>query len=187
MDLLDRLIFFVIGASIGFVLGYIVAHLREIKKGVGEVLDIEKNKPDSENGPASRDERGEIKRPHHIASVGLFLVLIVTAWAAIATGKVNSELDHTVTCLTQYNSHLGRSLSSRDMAVKAGTQSEIDLWTKYKKLYAIAKSDPKKIPVVQEKLNKAILEHRNDLIETQKIRQMNPYPDPDILKNCKEN
>lgn len=187
MDLLDRLILFSAGGAIGFVLGYIVARLREIKNEVGKVLDIEQNKPDSETGPASRDERGEIKRPHHVATIALFCVLLVTAWAAIATGKVNSELDHTLTCLTKYNSDLGRSLSSRDAAVQSGTQSEIDLWTKYQKLYDIAKSNPKKIPVVQEKLNKAILEHRDDLIETQRIRQMNPYPDPDILKNCKEN
>lgn len=184
MDLLDRLIFFAIGAAIGFVLGYIVALIRTIRNEVGKVLD-ETQKPESDD-ESSRDERGEVKRPH-ATTVGLILVLIVTAWAAFATGKVNGELDRTLTCLTQYNSHLGRSLKSRDKAVQSGTQSEIDLWTKYGRLYDIAKSNPKKIPVVQEQLNKAIMDHRDDLIETQRIRQQHPYPDADILKNCKEN
>lgn len=179
MDLLDRLVFFAIGSAVGFVLGYIVACIRTIRNEVEKVLDIEQNKPD-------RDERGEFKRPT-AANIGLIFVLLITAWAAFTTGKVNGELDRTLTCLTQYNSHLGHSLETRDMAVQSGTQSEIDLWTKYGRLYAIAKSDPKKIPVVQEQLNKAIMDHRDDLIETQQIRQQNPYPNPDILKNCKEN
>lgn len=182
MDLLDRIIFFAFGCGVGFALGFVVARLREIRDGVGEVLDIEKHKSDD----PKRDEQGEVKRPS-ATHIGLIFVLLITVWAAFMTGRVNGELDRTLTCLTQYNNHLGRSLASRDAAVQAGTQSEIDLWTKYGELYALAKSNPKKIPVVQEQLNRAIRDHRNDLMLTQRIRQQHPYPDPDILKNCKEN
>lgn len=189
MDLLDRLIFFTIGSGVGFILGFVVARLREIRDGVDEVLDIEKEKPDTRK----RDEQGGVKRPS-LTTIGLALTLIVTAGAAFQTGRVNNELkhtnaqlEHTVTCITEYNVRQGRSLKSRDAAIKAGTQSEIDLWTTYARLYALATSDPKKIPIAQEALNRAIHDHRERLVELQAIRSRHPYPDPDILKNCKEN
>jgi hypothetical protein len=183
-DLLDRVIFFAFGAGVGFVLGYIVARLREIKTELDEVLYIEKQKPDAPK--VVRDEKGEVKRPS-MTSVGLVLVVVITVWAAFQTGKVNGELDNTITCSTQYNTHLGRALRTRDAAIRAGTQSEIDLWTKYAELYAIAKSNPKRIPALQDALNRAIRSHRENLIELQNTRESHPYPDPDILQNCKEN
>ena len=160
--LLERLLYFGLGCGLGFIVGYIVSNVKK------------------------HNERGEIKRPK-LASIGLAMVVGITVLAAFQTGHVNGELDHTTSCITQYNTRLGESLASRDAAIKAGTQAEIDLWSKYNRLYALAKSDPKQIPVAQEKLNKAIHKYVETLVHLQKTREQNPYPNPDILKDCKEN
>lgn len=174
MDLIERVIFLAIGGGIGFILGYIVALLRETKEEVHEVLDMEKHR---------NDERGAVS----LNTVAVVLVVLLTAVAAFATAKVNSRLDETLSCITQYNVHQGEALNSRDKAIKAGTDSEIELWTKYGQLYAQAKKDPTKIPQAQEALNQAIMSHRDALEETQASRFRNPYPNPNVLQDCKEN
>lgn len=185
MDLSDRLSWLLLGMAIGFVLGVIVTRLRVIEKKVDVVGDhIKKH---------TNDERGFMRHPV-VADVLYFLVLLIVVWGAFSAQKATNEaqsaqrqLQRTVECIREYNTHLGESLSTRDSAIKAGTQSEIELWTKYAKLYALAKRDPSKIPQAQEALNRAIMSHRDALTETQTTRERNPYPDPDVLKSCKEN
>lgn len=174
MDLVERVIFLAIGGGIGFILGYIVALLRETKEEVHEVLDMEKHR---------HDERGAVS----LNTVAVVLVVLLTALAAFATAKVNSRLNETLSCITQYNVHQGQALNTRDRAIKRATNSEIALWTKYAKLYALAKSDPTKIPEAQEALNQAIMSHRAALVETQASRFDHPYPNPNVLQDCKEN
>lgn len=172
-----------IGASVGFILGYIVARLRTIEKKV-DAVQFEVHETDV-LVKRSRDEEGAMKRPR-LSQVGLALVVLLVVWASFMTGKTNADLDHSMTCVTVHNVKLGRSLTSRDSATRAGTNSEIDLWTLYERLYKIATSDPKKIPVVQDRLNKAIIQHRDNLRRLQKIRTRHPYPKPNVLINCKE-
>lgn len=173
MELSERFGWLILGGAVGFVLGYIVARLREIGEEVAKI---------DENTSYKRNESG-----FAMTTLAVPVVVLITAFAAFASARVSNQLDHTVTCITQYNVHQGEALSSRDSAIKEGTQSEIDLWTKYAHLYAQAKSDPSKVPQAQEALSRAIMSHRDALIETQATRFQNPYPNPDVLKDCKEN
>lgn len=177
MDLLERTILIGIGVAIGFVLGYITSQLRKIEEEVTEVLDIEHHK---------KDEQGSLRRPT-LAQFGLFLVICLTVYAAFQAGATNANLDNTVTCVVEYNEDQGQALKGRDTANRDGTQSEIDLWTSYEKLYKIAVSDPSKTKQVQEQLNKDIIKHRDELLDIQKTREANPYPDPAFVTTCKEN
>lgn len=177
MDLLERTILIAIGVAIGFVLGYITSQLRKIEEEVTEVLDIEHHK---------KDEQGSMRRPR-LSHIGLFVVVIVTVWAAFQAGATNANLDHTVTCVVDYNEDQGKALNGRDAANKDSTQSEIDLWNSYEKLYKIATEDPSKTKQVQEQLNNDIIKHRDELLDIQKTRESNPYPDPDFVTTCKEN
>lgn len=168
---------FVVGCLIGCVLGYIVRALQEIKEEVDEVLDIERHK----------NEQGSLSLSwltfNHVA---ILITVALTAFAAFSAQRASNTSEEVVTCTTQYNINQGEALHSRDAAVKDGTASEIKLWTRYAKLYAIAEKDPKRIPEVQKALNKAINSHRLALIDTQVTRSQHPYPDPDVLKDCKE-
>lgn len=176
MDLLERVILIAIGIGIGFVLGYITSQLRKIEEDVTEVLDIEHHK---------KDEQGSLRRPT-VAQFGLFLVLVLTVWAAFQAGQTNANLDRTVTCVVDYNKDQGDALNGRDKANKDSTQSEIDLWTSYEKLYKLATTDPSKTEQVQEQLNDDIIKHRDELLKIQETRESNPYPDPDFVTTCKE-
>lgn len=184
MALSERFGWMLLGMAIGFVLGLIVARLRAIEEKV-DTVDEHVKKP--------RDEWGFMRIPV-VADVLYILALLVVLWGAYAAHQASNEVEdtqgelkHTVGCIEQYNTRQGEALSGRDASVKAGTRSEIELWTKYAKLYAQAKSDPTKIPQLQEALNRAILSHRQALIETQDTRDDHPYPPPNVLQDCKEN
>lgn len=175
MNLVERAIFLAIGGGLGFILGYIVARLREIKEELDDVAEYQHK----------HDERGSFE--WSFVNIALLVVLVVVVVASFSSQRVSNKVDHSMTCITKYNVHQGEALGSRDRAIKAGTASEIALWTKYAELYALAKADPTKIPLAQEALNKAVLSHRDALVETQETRSEHPYPNPDVLKDCKEN
>lgn len=184
MELSERIGWMLLGMGIGFVLGLIVAHLRTIEEKVDSVDEHITNK---------RNERGFTDIPA-VASLMYLLVLVIVVWSVIQAArathesdKAQRELKRTVSCIERYNVRQGDALTSRDKAIRAGTQSEIALWTKYAELYALAKEDPSKVPELNEALNRAVLSHRDALEETQGTREENPYPNPDILQDCKEN
>lgn len=185
MGLEDRLVWMAVGCFIGFVLGYIVRSLRDIHEKVNHVDQFFPDGDSVESSKWDRNEGGFMRHPK-IADIAMVLVIGLCVWAAFSTQKVNNHLNTVLTCITKYNSHEGTALESRDSKIKAGTQSEIELWGKYGKLYAEAKKDPSKIPALQETLNEAITAHRDDLIRLQQARDSYPYPDPDIVASCKE-
>lgn len=180
MDLLERVIYLCIGIGIGFILGIMTMRIREIKEEVDEVRDLEKRILDRD-----KDERGSMKRPR-LSQIGLLIVVLLSFYAAYMTGQTNGNLDHTITCVVDYNEDQGKALTGRDQANKDGTASEIKLWTLYEKLYKLATEDPKQIPKVQDQLTEAIIKHRDELLQVQKTRESNPYPDPDFVTTCKE-
>lgn len=177
MGLDERATWLLLGCAIGFVLGYIVRSLRDIKEELDEVEDILK-KPE-------RGEKGFMRYPI-VADIMLILVVSITAWAAFASQQASNDVRHVSECATQYNMRLGETLASRDKAIRAGADAEIRLWARYNKLYKIAKSNPSKIPVLQERLNEAINTYRKSLSEIQKTRETHPYPNPDILQSCSD-
>lgn len=181
MDLFERLIFFTIGAGVGFILGYVVARLRVIeikvdavKSEVHEVDEIVKH---------DRDDRGMIK----LTTVMMILALGITAFAAFSAARTNQKLEETVRCLTRYNTNQNETLASRDQAIKDAAQAEIYLWTNYAQLYELGvDSGPKKQARIQEEFLESVLEYRDLIAETQRTRSQYEYDDPDVLKDCEE-
>lgn len=188
-SLWDRFLWFVFGCFFGGVLGYIVAYLRYIKEHVTHVehaVDPDEDPSKWEQkGPyqsPKKDERGRIKW----TSVALFLVVAMVVWSTFETSVYNNKLKTALRCVTAYNTAQGKSLRTRDGANKTAIASEIRLWTQYQVLYDEAKKNPKKIPVVQKRLNRDIATHRGYLIRAQHKRIQHPYPNPDVIKACKE-
>lgn len=82
--LLSRVVVFAIGCLIGFVLGYVVRSLRDIKNEVGEIHD----------GQRRNDERGIAALPDFWTSIALLLVVGLSVWASISSqNAVNSSDD----------------------------------------------------------------------------------------------
>lgn len=183
MDWIERLLWLGMGGFMGFVLGYIVRSLRETKEEVDEIVELIKKSEEKDPPSRVQDERGSVTLSW-AGRVGLFLVVALSVFASFQTSNINGQLKQTLACMTEYNTNQGKALNTRDRAVKTETQAGITLWTLYEKLYQIAKSDPKKIPIVQERLNKAIINYRDQLIRTQKIRKRFDYDDPDVLRDC---
>jgi len=181
MDLMDRLMWLLLGCLIGFVLGYIVRSLQDIKEKVDEIDEVVTDAP-SKWEP---NERGFMRLPR-FAELSLLLVIALTVWASFATARVNAQLNNTIDCITNYNVHQSTALKLRDKSIRAGTSSEIQLWTEYGKLYALAEKDPSTIPAAQKKLSQAVAAHRDSLTDIQSVREAYPYAQPDILKNCKK-
>lgn len=172
--LLENLAWFALGCIVGTGFGFTVRAKRDAKEALDKVNGLE---------PTKRNEGGFMRNPI-TADIAMLLVVGLTVYASFQAGLALNKVDHTVTCIKRYNVHQGEALSARDSSIKAGTQSEIKLWTQYGELYAQAKKDPSKIPAAQEKLNQAIASHRLALIDTQETRDGHPYADPDILRNC---
>lgn len=178
MTLSERIGYLLLGCLIGFALGYVVGYFHEKKeKERGSMSDTTQDNHQKEDG-GLRVPRG--------AEWALLLVVAITVYASFQTARVNAQLNYTLNCITKYNTDNGNALSARDTAIKAGTHSEIELWTQYGRLYAQAKKDPAKIPQVQEKLRQAVASHRDALVETQRTRSQYPYANPNIIENCKE-
>lgn len=176
MEFSERLLYLLIGGFFGFILGYIVRFLQVIKEELDEV---------DQHVKEIRGEEGFMRRPL-IADIVVLLLVIITAGAAIQAGRVNARLSNTVECIVEYNNHQSQAVASRDRAHEDETEAEIKLWTEYAELYALAKSDPSKIPQAQEKLNRAIGAHRKALIELQDRRDDFPYANPNFIQNCKD-
>jgi hypothetical protein len=100
MDLLERAIFLAIGGGIGFILGYIVARLRDIKEEVDEVLMIEKEK----HGMPTRrkkDEDGFMRIPV-IADVAYLLALTLILLGLWGMNNIADDLQESTSCNTEY-------------------------------------------------------------------------------------
>ena len=92
MGLDDRLAYLMIGCAIGFILGYFVRALRDIKEELHEVDEIVKKQ--------ERGEAGFMRFPM-VANAALILVLGLSLWASFTTQKVNNELADTQDSLVQ--------------------------------------------------------------------------------------
>lgn len=85
MDLVDRMFFMLIGGCIGFVFGYIVRSLREIKDELHVDEHLEKK----------RNEKGTLKVPS-LSSIALFIVVLLTAYAAFMSQRASDAVQQNV-------------------------------------------------------------------------------------------
>lgn len=94
MDWNERLGWLVLGMLAGFVLGYIVRSLREIKEELDEVKDLEKEHI-REHHDEELPERGEqgLTRKPVLLDIVLLLVVLLTAYAAFSSQKNSNDLE----------------------------------------------------------------------------------------------
>lgn len=185
----ERLEWLLLGCIIGFILGYIVRTLREIKEELDEVDDIVK----ADHG-LPKSERGSIHAPT-AAGVMLVVVVLITAWAAvasqIASNKVQAtqdQLARVTQCNKVYLSETIHVINARTRYSQRQALANVELQKSQARFVALILHKP---PYSEQRQRDAFEEYLNDLntfINTSSdqanIVENNPYPTTDQLDLC---
>jgi len=125
MSLEDRIVTFALGCALGFVLGYIVRSLRDIKEELDEVDAIVKNR--------KRDERGSIRAPK-VTELSLLIVVLIVAWSAFASQKASNDVkDNQASqarvsyCAVKFQLKTNKALNERTTYVGAQANTNVEL------------------------------------------------------------
>lgn len=190
MDLIERAIFFTIGGGLGFILGYIVARLREIKEEVDQVLDIEKSKP------RVRDERGFTRFPF-VADIMLLSVIVLVVYAAFASQRASNEVVaaqesiETVTeCNQEFLAQLLIAVNERTTFTADQARANIELQKSQSQFLSILLANPPKSDAVRAQALRDYFASLTDFIEVNsnaaRKAEENPYPTIEAFNACLE-
>lgn len=198
MELSERLEWLLLGAAIGFILGYIVRTLREIQEELHEVDEIVTER--------KRDESG-FKRPS-LQNVALFLVIGLVAFSAfqsqrssntsnetsktvaaqqITLGSFQDDLQHNETCNSQILFDVVKAITERTTYSSAQADANINLVKAQYHLITKAQ-DLALTPEEGQALFQAYVAQVKTFLklakQTQNKQLQNPYPTPEDLTTC---
>lgn len=136
MEFDERLGWLLLGCAIGFIMGYIVRSLHDIKEELHKV----------DNHVTHRDERGIMRFPL-AANTALVIVVCITAYAAFKSQKASNDvkdtqddLAHVALCNQQYLKAQAEFLQvylkaprGQEAAIKAAVQNYLKLLTAFDK------------------------------------------------------
>jgi len=185
----ERLEWLILGCLIGFVLGYIVRTLRDIKEELDEVDEIVKQDHHIEN-----KERGSIHAPT-MAGAMLIVVVLITVWAAFASQKASNEVKATqdqlarvTSCNKDYLSKTISTINARTRYSQRQAISNVQLQKSQARFIGLLLHDP---PPDESTSRAAFLEYFNDLqaflntsTDTANVVEQNPYPTSAELDAC---
>ena len=127
MDLSERLSWFIAGCVLGVVIGYIIRDIRDIKEEVDEVDGLVKRKL------GEREDDGFMNM-RYVRDIAVLLVVIMTAWAAVASQKASNDVkeqqartDQVVICTSEYLAQTIRALNLRTDAVQNRADANLEL------------------------------------------------------------
>jgi hypothetical protein len=194
----DRLGFLLLGGAIGFILGYIVRSLREIKEELDEVDAIVKRRDHGGN------DRGAVSL-RLVEQSALVVVLILVVYAAfssqVASNNSNNAQDNfksqqqvlarVTTCNKVYLSKALSALNERTTYSEAQVNSNVDLQTSFSQLLGILLHKP---PFSESKRDRATANYYQDLTKfisiadkTKRKQLENPFPETSELDACLSN
>lgn len=187
----DRLQYLLLGMAIGFVLGYLVRLVRDIKEELDKVDEI----VERELGGSDYDgEKGSIKLPH-LRDVAIFLVVGLTAYAAFMSQKASNDssdaqdrIERVVYCNQSILSEALTVLNERSSYTKAAADANIDLQQSQSNFFSILLHRP---PYSEAKRSQAVQDYYHDLkrflrlANKSKVKnENNPYPTNEEFSIC---
>lgn len=195
MDLWDRVIWLAIGCFIGFVLGYIVRSLRDIKDKVDHMDEMV-----TEGDSSKWEKKGEdgAFSQAFVTYICLALVVFLTAWAAFISQQASNEvkrtqeqLTHVTSCNRTYLTQALEVLNGRTVYTRAQAEANINLQTSFNTFLQVLAHKP---PYSLAKRTQAFKSYATDLqhfvaISRKNTRQQtaNPIPKPGNLTRCFNN
>ena len=187
MSFEERLVWFLVGAALGFVLGYITRTLREIKEELDEVDTIVKHK---------RDETGITRHPL-VMDAALFFVVAITVWAAFASQKATNQYQETqekvnliTYCNEEYLNKTIRALNERTTYAQDQATANVNLQRAQARFLSVLLEKP---PLPQLDRETALKRYFRSLSEFIVVNgkaefkaERYPYPTNAELSNCIE-
>lgn len=188
MDFNERLGWLILGALVGFVLGYIVRSLREIREDVVVIKDevdeidvIVKTKRDQ-----SRADDG-FMHIRFLRDIAVLIALLVTVWAAFASQKSSNEVKHQqnqidqiTVCTSEYLARTIRVLNLRTDAVQARADANLELQKAQSKFFKLLLEIPPLPAVDRREAADDYVKSLNKFIEisdtTKQAGESDPYP-----------
>lgn len=192
MGLDERIGWFLIGAFVGFVLGYIVRLLKDIK---GEVREVKGEVHEVDDIIKRHNEEGFTRNPI-VLDVILLVVVVLTVWSSFASASVSNDVQNTqenqirsVNCNKQYLRQTIIALNQRTAYVQKQAAVNVDLQTDQHKFFQIIFENPR-----NDKIEMAAFKDYLDSLENfvkvnRQVRHavdFNPYPTAEELSNCIE-
>jgi predicted PurR-regulated permease PerM len=119
MDLSERIGWLLLGMAVGFVLGYIVRSLREIRDELNKVDTII-------NKQKEKDEKG-VSSSTVITHIMLVVVLALSVWASFETQQTSNQVQNSTGCNVQFLRKTIRALNERTTYVESHRSANIEL------------------------------------------------------------
>lgn len=193
-----RLGYLLIGCAIGFVLGYVVRSIRELKDKVEEVdkhvlgEDAPENPPE---GSLNNSYRRGFWRNDIATGVALFLVVALTAYAAFLSQKSSNAVERTqdrqeqtIKCTQQYLAVTINALNVRTTSSAEQAKANVEL----QKAFNVVVLASLHVPPYTKAQARVIVQHYADALQkfltTSSTQSSNttkfPYPTPTDLIKC---
>lgn len=186
MTSFDRLGWLLLGCLIGFVVGYVVRSLREIKEELNETGEIVKDK--------LGDEKGFVKLPEW-KNMALFLVVLITVWAAFSSQKATQDaqdaqdqMQIVVDCNKTYITKILDAVHERTTYTSEQAKSNVRLQTAQALLWTLLLEQPPRSEIDRREAAQKYLDSLTSFVvisgkSAQKVDN-NPFPTPDELDKC---
>lgn len=187
----DRLQYLLLGMAIGFVLGYLVRLVRDIKEELDEVDDVVKKLGNEDH---ERNQDGFVK-VSWIANVALLLVVGLTAWASVVSQKASNDVKiaqesqkQAVYCANDVLGDALTVLNARSSYSNATAHSNVKLQKDFAKFFNLLLHQP---PFSSKEQLKAAKDYQASLNNFVKISgqqkdtsSKQPYPSAKELDVC---
>lgn len=188
MDLLERLIWLGLGMALGFILGLIVANLRELKEEVDEIDTIVKE------ARRARDERGFMRYPV-IADIALIVVLAIVVLGAFSAQRASNQTDanqqeiaKVTACNQEFLAGTIEALNQRTTYTQQQAQLNVELQRSQAEFLGILLEDP---PPTDDRVKASLRTYYMSLsqfvdinIKSQLKAAHNPYPTTVDFERC---
>lgn len=178
----ERLGWLLLGCAIGFVFGYIVRSLRDIKEELDEVDDIVKGRQYHQE-----DEEGSIKT-FLSKNIALLLVVILTAFAAFASQRASNNVRDNAECTQEYLSETIKALNQRTKYTRTQARANVTLQKEQARFLNVLLGKP---PPTQRESQVAFENYVNSLQsfinlsdKAAEQARTNPYPTNTELIEC---
>jgi len=190
MALDERLGWMLFGCVIGFILGYIVRYLREIKEELDEVDTVVK-----ERRFRRRSTDDGFMNIRYVRDIAVLIVVVATVWASIVSSHASKdvkdqqdEIDRVTVCTSEYLARTIRVLNIRTDAVQERADANLELQKAQSKFFSLLLKIP---PIPEEDRRAAADEYLaalNHFVEvsnnTKRAGVSDPYPTNAQLSRC---
>lgn len=194
----ERVTYLLVGIAIGFILGYFTAYLKKIRKSVEHVEEIvvrdhrEEGVIGLPNLPPWRTMKLKLPRWR---SVALFLVVVMTFWAALASQVASNKSEENAAsiskvtfCNQQAISKVIVALDERVETSRAQTEANVELQKGFLEFLQILQFQPPK-PEAERRLAfdgyvKKLDTFVDKADESKEKSSKFPFPTPEELSAC---